>query len=129
MQQHRLVVCSDRQNTCCPSPAGVNVLSVTRIHNRWLRNRFEKQVAEIGSSGDSTTWVKAQHSKYPLRSAFRGALLLRPSSLPIKASGLNKQGLACNDSTREGKVVAACFDNGENDRGGQLSDIAGYALS
>jgi len=34
--------------------AGVNVLSVTRIHNRWLRNRFEKQVAEIGSSGDST---------------------------------------------------------------------------
>ncbi|KAF5838089.1 hypothetical protein DUNSADRAFT_3398 [Dunaliella salina] len=34
--------------------AGVSVLSVTRIHNRWLRNRFEKQAAEVGGSGDST---------------------------------------------------------------------------
>lgn len=33
---------------------GVNVLNVTRIHNRWLRNRFEKHAALQGGVNDAT---------------------------------------------------------------------------
>lgn len=44
------------------APSGVSILNVTRIHNRWLRNRFEKHSALEGSSND-TTWV-SNHNLY-----------------------------------------------------------------
>lgn len=31
---------------------GINVLSVTRAHNRWLRNRFEKQLTSVVNVSD-----------------------------------------------------------------------------
>ena len=37
----------------CAYPAGITVLGVTRIHNRWLRNRFERQLASMVDTSDA----------------------------------------------------------------------------
>jgi hypothetical protein len=33
--------------------AGITVVGVTRIHNRWLRNRFERQLSSLVDMGEA----------------------------------------------------------------------------
>ncbi|KAJ9527642.1 hypothetical protein QJQ45_025918 [Haematococcus lacustris] len=58
----------------CLGVSGVSVLGVTRIHNRWLRNRFERQLLAVAQPAD-------QSQKKAMEYLFLGEHPLLPSNL------------------------------------------------